>query len=762
MYKKMVLYRQKIIKRDNKMKMFKRLSELQSHIILFCLLILLSFFSVRNYNIHYKQSVEKINSQSGKITAEAIINSFPETEDGETKAQAKIIKCSVKDFENLNFLMKFPEGKDIISCGDTISVTGTVEKVFGASNPGSFDYKEYLKSLNVSGIFTSDDENVKILSRRGFLLDKIYSVRDRFIKTSDMFLSPSASGTLRAVVGGDRTDISPDDEDNFKKSGVYHIVAISGLHLSIFIYAAYGAIRRLNLKRKYKAILSVITCLVIGCFVLVFTGFGVSLIRAFLMSSILSFASLVPRHYSSKTALFLTGFLMIIFMPYCFYSTSFALSFLSTLGVLVAFDFIKYLKERDFLTILWGNYLGTTFCVSVFTSLFTLPVTVGTFGYIPLLSWITNALILPVMPALLGAGSVFAAVSGFAPLWILKAISGFISGTYIYISWVVKSVAHVEKAVLDIYPADAMYFGITLISFIILSKIFFKHGMKKAFCTLLIFAVALGGFLVYNNRDTDNLEIVFADVGQGECCLISQGKTSVLIDSGTSGETDFCTSSVEAMLRHKNIKMIDAAIVTHYHSDHANIMEKLLSDGKIRKLMLPEYYNPQESEAEAIKEKLIYAALSSNTEIVYVKSGAGMSFDSDMKIEFLLPGSDMYFDNNNMSLITRLVYGENSVLLCGDAEEKEIEKLADYDIDSDIIKIPHHGGYCDNLKDLIDKSSPEYAVISCSKYNLYNHPDKRVLNILKDENIKTKRTDQSGAVIFTLDKDRIISVKEMR
>ena len=430
--------------------------------------------------------------------------------------------------------------------------------------------------------------------------------------------------------------------------------------------------------------------------------------------------------------------------------------------MLVAFDFIKYLNQRDILPILSGTYFGTTFCVSVFTSLFTLPVTSVTFGYVPLLSWIANVLILPVMPVFLGTGAVFTAVSGFAPVWILKILSNFITGIYAYISYVVKSVASVESAILDIYPDTVIYFVIVLISFLILSKIFFKYGIKKAFCALLIFTVALGGFLVYNNRDTEMAEIIFADVGQGDCALITSGKTSIMIDSGTSDSTEYTATSVGAMLRHKNIKKIDLAIVTHYHTDHSNIMEKLLKDGKIRKVILPEYYSPKESEAETTKNSLISAAISSNAEIIYAKDGTKIDFGNDKTIEFLLPGNDMYFDNNNMSLIAKFVYGKNSVLFCGDAGEDEIEKLADLDINCDIIKIPHHGGYSKNIGELIEKSSPEYGVISCSKYNRYNHPDKRVIKLLNNEKVKTERTDQSGAIIFTMNKERILNVKEMR
>ena len=744
------------------MKMFKKILNFHSHIILFSLIFLLSFLSVRNYNTHYEQNTEKINREHRKIKIETLIDSFPVRRDEAVSATGEIIKCSVKEFEGLRFFLEFYDISKNIGCGDTVSLSGTLTKTSGASNPGSFDYKEYLKSINISGIFTSDNADVKILKRCHPMLKRIYSLRETFMKTSDRLLPQSASGTLRAVVGGDRTDISGEDEENFKKSGVYHIVAISGLHLNIFIYAAYEAIRKLRMKRKYKGILSVVSCLCIGSFVLIFTGFGVSLIRAFIMSAILSFAALVPRHYNSKNALFITGFIMVIFMPYCLYSTAFLLSFLSTLGVLVAFDFIKYLKQREFLPLLSETYVGTTFCVSVFTSLFTLPVTSVTFGYIPLLSWIANVLILPVMPIFLGTGALFAAISGFAPLWILKLISGFLSGIYAYITYSVKSVAFVEFAIFEVYPDTVMYFVISLISFLILSKIFFKYGIKKAFCALLIFTVALGGFLMYNNRDTGNSELIFADVGQGDCCLITSGKTSIMIDSGTSDNAGYTTSSVEAMLRYKNVKKIDAAIVTHYHADHTNVMETLLKDGKIRKLVLPKYYKPTESEAEITKDKLIKAALSSNAEIIYAKGGTKMNFGDGKTIEFLLPENNMYFDNNNMSLIAKFVYGKNSVLFCGDAGEDEIEKLADFDINCDIIKIPHHGGYSKNIDELIEKSSPEYGVISCSKYNRYNHPDKRVIKLLNNEKVKTERTDQSGAIIFTMNKERILNVKEMR
>ena len=291
---------------------------------------------------------------------------------------------------------------------------------------------------------------------------------------------------------------------------------------------------------------------------------------------------------------------------------------------------------------------------------------------------------------------------------------------------------------------------------------FFKRKTKGVIATCVIFVVAVSGFLLYNMKDSDEITVTFADVGQGDCILMESAKSAVMIDCGTSSDSDYYASSIEEMLRYKNIKKIDAAIVTHYHSDHMNIMTGLLSEGKIGRLILPAYYDFEEAESKENRKSLLYAAMKSNTEVTYVRGGDSIIWNKDKYINFLLPTGDMYFENNDMSVITKLTYGNTDFLFCADAGEDELTKCMTRDISCDVLKVAHHGGYAKAAKDFIKKAMPEVAVISCSKYNRYNHPDPEILKILEDEGCKIERTDISGAIVVKANKEKIISAKAVR
>ncbi len=729
-----------------------------SHILILALLILVCVLSVVSYNNNYNLVCEKINSQEAKTSLSCTVTSFPKELNGKLYFDAKI-KSSDKDYLiGKSVYVILGNCKNIVSKGDELKFECEISVAEGKMNEGAFDYRDHLKSKDIVAVASE----TKILSHKisSSHVKKIYEIRKDFIENAEKYIY--TNGLITAVITGDRTYIQEDTEDHLKKSGVYHIVAISGLHLNLFIIAISELIEKAKGKRTKKAILAFILCSLTGIFVMIFTGFGMSVIRAFIMMLILNASHIIPRENNSKVSLLLTGFFVITFMPFTVWSVSWWLSFLSTFGVIISVDIVKFLKEKYTLPSGLTGFIGQTFVASVLTSLFTLPVTSYVFGYVPLYSWIANALILPVMSFFMALGVVFAFVSSFDIEFISLFLGFVLTGLSEYISFVVKTISLLPISTITTYADTFPKVAVSIVFLISLIPIVKGSSFKKITAYLIVLCVATGSFLVYNYNDANKLKITFAYSGQGDTSLIQVNGYNIMIDSGTLDLSDSTPVSIEAMLRAKNIKKLDALIITHYHKDHTNIAIDLLSEVKVENLLLPKYYNINETECEQTKENLITNAVQNGVKIEYVHSGCCLDIGKDARLEFISPTNDMFEDSNNMSLVSRLTYGETKVIFFGDSEEDAFERLKNLDLECDIFKLAHHGGYSDLSREIIENTNAKIAVASCGKNNMYSHPNEKILKILNECGIDIYRTDKDGAVTVIADKYKNFKTETVR
>ncbi len=739
------------------MKILHKMTKHYGHILLFVLLICVSAVSVLMYNLNYAQVCDKVNSLTDEVFIKCKIESFPEVKNQKTRFRARIVEC------DQNFLVGegvYVSAKGLgaqIQKGDTAEFTAMLTLADQSGNEGAFDWRNYLKSLDVSVACYPEGSSVKII-RSSSLLQKIYDIRQAFVANCQSYISPVGGALVSAVITGERTGIDEESQEAFQKAGIYHIVAISGLHLNLFVLGVYAAISHIRARRRKKAMLSFAASCAAGLFVMIFTGFGVSVIRAFVMMLILGFGAVMPREYDSKNALSMALFIIIIIMPFTVYSVAMWLSFLSTLGVILSMDIIKQLKESPRLEFLHGNIVGTTFITSAMTNLLTLPVTASAFGYVPMYGWIANVLVLPFMAFFMVSSIVFAFMSALMPK-VCAAVFGYaLTGMAAYITYVAKGVAALPSATIDIYGGAIVAIVFALASAALLIYLIHKGAFRKAIAIILILTVAAGGFLVYNRLSDNWLCITFADAGQGDCTLVQKGRQSIMIDAGTQGEPDYTADSISSMLRAKNIPKLDAMIITHFHTDHTNIAVSLLESSKAKRLILPLYYDIRDQEARENRQELLQAAVKSNTAIEYVKSGAVIDLGGDTAIDVLAPCDDMYAESNDMSLVLRLKHGKTVAMMFGDAEETGLAKCLDSGIGCDIMKLPHHGGYSEVSKLIIDKCSAKIAVASCGKNNSYSHPDSRILKLAKEADCEVYRTDTHGAITVKADKNKNIKI----
>ena len=721
---------------------------------------ILCAISLGLYEHNYHQVSDKLNVLDKEIFVYCKIESFPKAQNVNTSFCARIKECSDKAFVGEGVYVVIKDLKKELQKGDYVKFKALLSAPDSASNEGAFDYRNYLKSLDVSAICYPKVEDVKITKSNSFLKE-IYEIRNDFIENCYKYIYKSGAGLVSAVLTGDRTGLGGEVSDSFKLAGIYHIVAISGLHLNLFIFAICDTISKSRMTRKKKAFWSFAGCVVIGFFVMVFTGFGISVVRAFVMMLILFSGLLVPRESDSKNSLFVTGFVIIFFMPYTVYSVSWWLSFLSTLGVIDGVRFTNRIKGNEHLSKIASNFFLETFIISAFTSVYTLPVTAVVFGYLPLYSWIANAFVLPVMSIFMALGVVFAFSCAFLPL-IFPVMLGFaLTSMGEYICFVAKTIAYLPFATIATYPDTIWHLLCLSVCAYCLFSMLRKRQYIRIGLFMLSLVVALTAFLMYNNVHKE-MKITFADSGQGDCTLLEINGYNIMIDCGTQDEMGFALSSLDTMLRAKNIRKLDALFITHYHTDHTNGALYLLEQGKAENLVLPLYYDLREVEARKIRDGLLKMAVKTDTKIHYVSAGSKIDLGDDASLEILLPNDEMFFENNDMSLVSKITYGKTKALFLGDAEDYGQKYAMQKDIDCDILKLAHHGGHCDMSESTIKKASPSVAVASCGKYNNYGHPDKRVLDFLEKLGCEVYRTDKNGAVTIRADKNAKFKITTVR
>ncbi len=249
-----------------------------------------------------------------------------------------------------------------------------------------------------------------------------------------------------------------------------------------------------------------------------------------------------------------------------------------------------------------------------------------------------------------------------------------------------------------------------------------------------------------NLEESHGLKIYFFDVGQGDSALfISPDNNTMLIDAGDI-ETQYLLLE---KLENLGIKQIDVLIATHPHSDHIGGMQTIIENFKVNTIYMPDIVHTSK-----IYLDLLDSISNKNIPVYEAKNNTRFQLGQIVECEFLAPCAT-YEDLNNSSVVTRIIYGDTSFLMTGDAEAAcEADILANHNspsLKSTLLKIGHHGSDSSTSEAFLDVVSPEYAVISCGIDNSYGHPHTEVLERLAARNILTFRTDKLGDIYLFSD-----------
>jgi len=299
-----------------------------------------------------------------------------------------------------------------------------------------------------------------------------------------------------------------------------------------------------------------------------------------------------------------------------------------------------------------------------------------------------------------------------------------------------------------------------------------RRKSKKAKKTeLIVFGIIVFILFAWSNIKNDRADIekpvtvdgdgiiqtTFIDVGQGDSALVTASNGErILIDGGDKGSGDV----LRAYFADNSVSKLDAAIVSHYHSDHAEGIYELLDEFPIEVLYMPDVKNKPELHDD-LKER----ASENGVEIEYIDAGDTIQLDDGTVFNVLFPDANLYTNDdeniNNDSLIIKLSYGDIDFLFTGDLEsdaEKLLAKRYGAELDSEVLKVGHHGSKTSSSVQFLNAVSPRFAIICAGEDNRYKHPHGEVLDRYKKCEAEIYRTDLNGNIVIRADANSITEI----
>jgi len=675
-----------------------------------------------------------------------------------------------------------------IEQGEKILFPARLRAFKNFNNPGGYDYESAMKLKGFTCAASISDGRRIVPMGPGHLPFPIGALKKIQQPIRDFFrekLGDQEFSLYRALILGERQGISHDLREPFNKTGLGHMLAVSGLHIGLVAWIAFFAFKwilsrsyTLTLKIDIRKLAALLTCFP----VIVYTclaGFQISSQRAMIMALAFLCSLILGREKDVWSTLALSGLVILAIDTNALFGISFQLSFFAVIGILWLTptfinripDSIKTIQDkRTILGPLISYFIGLI-AVTLSATIFLLPLISFYFHRISLVGILANTSVVPilglwVLPLGLLSAVILPISSQAADIFLHAGTWGLNLMMEMIRFWSSLSWSSVWVITPNIFEIIMFYLLIFFIFF------FRRWSWAKAGVLIITIVILVDiGFWTHRVCFNKDLKVTFLDVGQGNSALVEfPGGEKMLIDGGgfSRGHFDVGKMVVAPFLWHSKIRSIDYLVLSHPQSDHMNGLRF------IARFFHPKefWHNGDKVKTRSFKELMEIIRSKGIKELLPVDMVDGRQMNG-VELEILHPESGTYSLNpikqrsklNDNSLVLKITYKGKSFLFPGDIEyqgEKALISNKRHTLKADVLLSPHHGSNSSSSREFLEIVQPNICVISSGEGNFFRFPHKRTLKKLRDIGSRVIRIDKTGAVQCTVDSQKLKIITFLR
>lgn len=685
-------------------------------------LLVLGFIWAATYAIGIKNSQLPSTLEGQDILVHGRVIDLPANEEMSTrflfKVDAVIAPMNIDQFPKTIKLSWYEKGK-ALAPSETWRFLVKLKQPHGLANPHGFDYEKWLfqKNIGATGYVRRSLQNKRLAVSDSWRVDSWREfVRDYLDKSNSEYI-----GVIKALVLGDRSGISAEQWQVFRKTGTSHLIAISGLHIGLVSTLMFGFVRRLTLGFSSIA-MHAIRFACIASFVSAFlyaalAGFSVPTQRALVMVSLVLGGVFWQRHYKPSQVIIIAVLLVLLYDPLALMSPGFWLSF-AAVGIIL-FALVGRLNKANFI----AQLIKTQWAVSIGL----LPLGVYFFQQTSVVSPLANIIAVPwvsfaIVPLLIIVMPL-ALINENLGMKGVGWVSDLLSFLWRYLQYLADSeYAYLSIPTLSVWACIAAIIGGVII---LLPKGFIPKPLACLLFLPLVFPMKTAGL------ETAEFSATLLDVGQGLSVVIRTSTHTLVFDTGAkySVKSDMADTVILPYLKGEGISKLDALVVSHGDNDHAGGAKTILAGIKTQRLLTSvpsQFIDYPTTDCEGVPpwewDEVTFEMMSSN------RLG-------------LLSG-------NNASCVLRVSSINGSILLTGDIErlaEKILIKYHAGQLSSTVLIAPHHGSKSSSTDEFIAAVSPQYVLFPVGYRNRFGFPKKSVMDRYLTRKINVFDTSNDGA-----------------
>lgn len=629
-----------------------------------------------------------------------------------------------------------------IRIGNTVRAEGSWSRFERARNPGGFDGWLYSRAMKLDARMYAETGSITGAQHSRYR-DGLRRISVWAGRILGQITHGNDTGIYRAAILGDKSELDDGIRKLYQRNGIAHLLAISGLHLSLIGMAGYRLLRRLGAGFGWAGVAGAGFVISYG----IMAGGSASVVRASVMLIGGFGAAYLGRTYDLLSALALACILLLWDSPYMITQAGVQLSFGAVIGIGGLTRSFERCFVRDGQEGTLGAILVKGLSASLCIQLVTAPIIQYHYFQVPLYGVALNLAVVPLMGYVVGSG-----LAGIFLGAVSLRAGMFVVGTGHYILVLYELLCRVCERIpwsnLVLGRPEAWqiggYYLVLAMVWLGMEQQWFRRrrvaaGLILILASLLLLPIPVRG-----------LEITFLDVGQGDGICLRTGGYTMLVDGGSTDEKKLGEYFLEPFLKSEAVTVIDYAWVSHGDQDHISGIIYLLEQGRdvqVRNLMLP--ILGKEDDAY---ERLCSLAEERGGDVYWVGSGDVLELGK-MRVTCLFPGDDdVAADRNEQSMVLKVDYGEFHLLLTGDMSENGERALLEDAVmgrllsDTQVLKLAHHGSRFSNSEAWLEAVDPVWAVVSYGEGNRYGHPHEEVRERLRALGIVLWETAARGAV----------------